>query len=558
MAALLEGREPRPARRGEPTGRRPRAACRPAGRRQDGSSTSRTARSSTLAPGRASFDGDGPARASTRSTRPDGPRSFAVNLDPAESKTSPLHVETLEQFGCRLASRRREGGRPRAAPAVAERGAGRPPEALAVADPGGDRRPDRRNLAGGPARAAPDRPARRPWRHEQRTAAGAGTGRAPVPARPALGRPGGLLAGLGRRRRRAVRRCRRPATAAARPGRWPLRRRPPAADRPRLRGPGASGRRATRAGSPAGSRRSTPSSAPACSPRSRKTRPPRAGSGSCRPPSSARPSNTAGRTTGTRPSPTWTLPRRAGGPRGGARRLLVVAGRAWSARPARDAAGGVAAIGRRGGASDVEVEPGDTEIERGRHAPGRRPVQRRRPGRREPRRRRRRRGRGPPRPMTRSLEDPTFAGRVESVDADLSTASSSPAGRSETYRVTRLRVPRAPADRRQARLPRLHVARAEDRRGHPPRHGRRGDRADPALPAQQGRRRRPGWSTRRAQAIALTPHDDGRPHVYRATFTLADPQRYKVQLVDHEGRPNKLPVRDRGERHAEPPAGRRR
>jgi Aerotolerance regulator N-terminal/von Willebrand factor type A domain len=33
----------------------------------------------------------------------DGARSFAVNLDPLESKTSPLHVETLEQFGCRLA-----------------------------------------------------------------------------------------------------------------------------------------------------------------------------------------------------------------------------------------------------------------------------------------------------------------------------------------------------------------------------------------------------------------------------------------------------------------------
>ncbi len=31
-----------------------------------------------------------------------GPRSFVVNLDPAESKTAPLGVETLEQFGCRL------------------------------------------------------------------------------------------------------------------------------------------------------------------------------------------------------------------------------------------------------------------------------------------------------------------------------------------------------------------------------------------------------------------------------------------------------------------------
>jgi hypothetical protein len=35
---------------------------------------------------------------------PTGARSFAVNLDPGESKTSPLHDTTLEQFGCRLAN----------------------------------------------------------------------------------------------------------------------------------------------------------------------------------------------------------------------------------------------------------------------------------------------------------------------------------------------------------------------------------------------------------------------------------------------------------------------
>ncbi len=34
---------------------------------------------------------------------PAGARSFAVNLDPSESKTAPLHLETLEQLGCRLA-----------------------------------------------------------------------------------------------------------------------------------------------------------------------------------------------------------------------------------------------------------------------------------------------------------------------------------------------------------------------------------------------------------------------------------------------------------------------
>ena len=32
----------------------------------------------------------------------DGPQQFAVNLDPMESRTSAVGVETLEQLGCRL------------------------------------------------------------------------------------------------------------------------------------------------------------------------------------------------------------------------------------------------------------------------------------------------------------------------------------------------------------------------------------------------------------------------------------------------------------------------
>jgi hypothetical protein len=38
----------------------------------------------------------------------DGPRSFVVNLDPSESKTSALNVETLEQYGCRLSNPTRD------------------------------------------------------------------------------------------------------------------------------------------------------------------------------------------------------------------------------------------------------------------------------------------------------------------------------------------------------------------------------------------------------------------------------------------------------------------
>lgn len=39
---------------------------------------------------------------------PAGASSFAVNLDPLESKTAPLHVETIEQLGVRLASHSRQ------------------------------------------------------------------------------------------------------------------------------------------------------------------------------------------------------------------------------------------------------------------------------------------------------------------------------------------------------------------------------------------------------------------------------------------------------------------
>jgi hypothetical protein len=35
----------------------------------------------------------------------DGPARFAVNLDPAESDTSPVAPEVFEQLGCRLAGR---------------------------------------------------------------------------------------------------------------------------------------------------------------------------------------------------------------------------------------------------------------------------------------------------------------------------------------------------------------------------------------------------------------------------------------------------------------------
>jgi hypothetical protein len=79
----------------------------------------------------------------------------------------------------------------------------------------------------------------------------------------------------------------------------------------------------------------------------------------------------------------------------------------------------------------VEVEPGNTQIERGTALlviakfPGRVPVEASLvvEG-------------AAPRPMTRSLDDPAFAGHVPSVEADLSYRVEFPGGRSEAFRVT--------------------------------------------------------------------------------------------------------------------------
>lgn len=62
-------------------------------RRPDGSTTK-------LAPGTSTFEAtDVPGIYAVQTAR--GAVEFAVNLDPSESKTAPLPVETLEQYGCR-------------------------------------------------------------------------------------------------------------------------------------------------------------------------------------------------------------------------------------------------------------------------------------------------------------------------------------------------------------------------------------------------------------------------------------------------------------------------
>jgi hypothetical protein len=61
----------------------------------------------TMAPRSAFFDETDQPGVYTIDT-PAGVSSFAVNLDPLESKTTPLPVETIEQFGVRVASHSRK------------------------------------------------------------------------------------------------------------------------------------------------------------------------------------------------------------------------------------------------------------------------------------------------------------------------------------------------------------------------------------------------------------------------------------------------------------------
>jgi hypothetical protein len=107
MSSLLDRRDPRPFDAanhlvGEPV---PLPAAEEAARgwavhKPDGALV-------TTAPGSPTFTGTDQPGVYTIDTKA-GARSFAVNLDPLESKTAPLAVETLEQYGSRLVNHSRK------------------------------------------------------------------------------------------------------------------------------------------------------------------------------------------------------------------------------------------------------------------------------------------------------------------------------------------------------------------------------------------------------------------------------------------------------------------
>jgi len=202
----------------------------------------------------------------------------------------------------------------------------------------------------------------------------------------------------------------------------------------------------------------------------------------------------------------------------------------WSSEPASGPSSSHGSPSAVAASGDLEVIPGDAEIERG-----------------TPLLVVARFGRGAPaaaslvvegaspRPMARSLEDPAFAGRVESVDADLTYHVAFGDGRSPSYRVRVFEHPEL--TRIDARLEFPGYTAMEPKVVEDVRH----------VSAVEGTKVDLTFRLTKEVATAALVDEDGAetgeptPTV-RATTTLADSHRYKVRLVDRDGRANKLPA----------------
>jgi hypothetical protein len=189
------------------------------------------------------------------------------------------------------------------------------------------------------------------------------------------------------------------------------------------------------------------------------------------------------------------------------------------------------------GAGEVQIDPGNTSIEKGTSllvvarfngaVPGEASLVVRDASQSEMRR-----------GMTRSLEDPMFVGRVDSVESDLSYRVDYGGQRSETYRVTVFEYPELL--RTDAKLAFPGYTGMEPTTVEDIRHVTAVEGTSLTLLCQLNKVVASAKLVDEdGREIDLTPPEDGT-HVYRTTFTLDETRRFKVQLVDREGRRNKL------------------
>ncbi len=141
--------------------------------------------------------------------------------------------------------------------------------------------------------------------------------------------------------------------------------------------------------------------------------------------------------------------------------------------------------------------------------------------------------------MTRSLEDPTFAGHVESVVNDLSYHIEFAGETSPTYRVRVFENPELM--RTDAKLEYPAYTSMEHKTAEDIRHVTAVEGTKLTLLFRLNKEVASAKLVdEKGQEVALAPPAAASAPVYTTAFTLADSHRYKLQLVDREGRKNKL------------------
>jgi hypothetical protein len=144
------------------------------------------------------------------------------------------------------------------------------------------------------------------------------------------------------------------------------------------------------------------------------------------------------------------------------------------------------------------------------------------------------------RAMARSLEDPTFAARVESVATDLSYHVAFAGRSSETYQVKVFEFPEV--RRTDAKLVFPAYTAIETKVVEDIRHVTAVEGTELTLTFHLNKEvAEAKLVDEKGEITAIKPLSEGT-NLYASTFTLADSHRYKVQLKDKEGRASKVPA----------------
>jgi hypothetical protein len=144
------------------------------------------------------------------------------------------------------------------------------------------------------------------------------------------------------------------------------------------------------------------------------------------------------------------------------------------------------------------------------------------------------------RPMTRSLEDPTFAGRIEAVADDVTYRVAFGGRATRDFRVTVFEYPEV--RRTDALLAFPSYTGMENRLVQDVRHVTAVEGTELTLTCRLNKEVVEAALVDEAgRALPLKPANGEGPS-YAATLTLAESHRYKVRLVDRDGRSSKVPA----------------